>query len=61
MAADLIFVMERRHRNLLNKRFRNFLKDKQVVVLGIPDEYDYMQPELVALLKRKMQRWLRNE
>lgn len=30
---------------------RTGLKGKRVVVLDIPDEYDYMQPELVALLE----------
>ena len=56
--ADFIFVMESTHRNKLRKRHRSALKDQRVVVLGIPDEYDFMEPDLVALLKDRMARWL---
>ena len=56
--ADFIFVMETTHRNKLRKRHRGALKDQRVVVLGIPDEYDFMEPDLVALLKDRMARWL---
>jgi predicted protein tyrosine phosphatase len=50
----VIFVMEPAHRRRLAARFRAALKDKKVVCLGIPDDYDYLQPELVDLLKRKV-------
>lgn len=49
--ADLIIVMEKAHRNRLNRKFKSSLAGKRVVVLDIPDEYDYMDPTLVALLK----------
>ncbi len=49
--ADIIVVMEKSHKNKLGKKFGAFLKGKRVVVLGIPDEYEYMQPELIQLLK----------
>jgi predicted protein tyrosine phosphatase len=58
--ADFIFVMERQHRNKLQKKHRQALKDKRLVVLDIPDEYEFMDPELVRLLRAKMQRWLRS-
>jgi predicted protein tyrosine phosphatase len=51
--ADLILVMEKAHRIKLSKKFRKYLGGKRVVVLGIPDEYGYMDPKLVELLKRK--------
>ena len=51
--ADLILVMEQSHRNKLNKRFREHLAGKRVVVLGISDEYDYMDPALVELIKTR--------
>jgi predicted protein tyrosine phosphatase len=57
--ADLIVVMESAHRNKLADRFQTFLKDKRVVVLGIPDQYRYMDPRLVALLERKVTPYLR--
>lgn len=56
--ADVIFVMERPHRNKLQKKHRAALKDKRLVVLDIPDEYEFMDPHLVRLLEAKMQRWL---
>ena len=52
--ADLIFVMEKRHREKLSQRFRVSLKNKKVVILDIPDAYEYMDPELICLLQRKV-------
>lgn len=49
--ADVIFVMEKMHRNKLARRFQAELKGKKVVCLNIPDDYDYMDPGLVRLLK----------
>jgi predicted protein tyrosine phosphatase len=52
--ADMIFVMEKTHRTKLQKRFRPALKQARIICLDIPDDYDFMQPELVRLLKVKM-------
>ena len=52
--ADLIFVMENEHRNKLNRKFKRHLNGQRVIVLGIPDNYDYMNPALVGLLKAKV-------
>ena len=57
--ADIIFVMEKAHRNKLSKRFRKYLKDKRVICLDIPDNYDYMDPVLVRLLEVKVEQFLR--
>ncbi|MEV8521095.1 low molecular weight protein tyrosine phosphatase family protein [Dyella marensis] len=57
--AGLIVVMENAHRRQLQSRHARQLKDKRVVVLGIPDDYDFMQPELVELLLRKASPLLR--
>ena len=51
--ADIIFVMERSQRNRLSKKFRRSLKAR-VAVLGIPDDYDFMDPELVRLLEARV-------
>ena len=51
--ADLILVMEKSHRNKLTKKFRKYLSGKRVVVLDIADEYDYMDPALVELIKSR--------
>ena len=50
--ADLIFVMERHHRNKLLKHFRGSIKNQKIVVLGITDDYEYMGPGLVRLIER---------
>ncbi len=49
--ADLIFVMEKTHREKLHRNFKRHLNRQRVIVLGIPDNYEYMAPELVELLK----------
>jgi predicted protein tyrosine phosphatase len=58
--ADTIFVMERSHKVKLSKRFAANLKGKKLVCLDIPDNYTFMQPELVAILERKVGRLLRS-
>ena len=52
--ADIIFVMEKAHRNKITKKFKRHLNGKRIVVLGIPDEYEYMDDTLIALLERKV-------
>lgn len=52
--ADVIFVMESVHRRKLSEKFGVLLKNQRVVCLGIPDNYDYMDPELVRLLTQKV-------
>jgi len=56
--ADMIFVMETIHHQKLKRRFSSMLKQKRVVVLGIPDHYDYMDAELVRVLKSKVFRYI---
>ncbi|TFI56361.1 phosphotyrosine protein phosphatase [Sphingomonas parva] len=56
--ADVVIAMERTHRHRINSKFRAQMKGKELVVLGIPDDYEYMQPELVSLLKVRLQRWM---
>lgn len=56
--ADVIVVMEKHHRNKLQKHFYSALKSKRLVVLNIPDEYEFMDEGLIKLLKAKMLRYL---
>jgi len=57
--ADVILVMEKAHRNKVSKKYKELLKNKRLIVLEIPDEYECMQPELIQLLKTKVSRLLR--
>lgn len=56
--ADIIFVMEEPHRRKLQQRFRAAVGGKRIICLGIRDDYDYMQEELVCLLKDKVAQFL---
>ena len=49
--ADLICVMESKHRNKLKSDFRDMMNEKKLHVLDIEDNYKYMDSELVELLK----------
>lgn len=57
--AEIIFVMEKRHKAELSRRFMVHLRDKRVVVLGIPDRYAYMDSELIEVLQKKVPPYLR--
>jgi predicted protein tyrosine phosphatase len=57
--ADLILVMEKVHRARLKRKFGKHLAGKRVVVLEIPDNYRFMDPELVRLLEARCAPYLR--
>lgn len=57
--ADVILVMEKVHKNKISKKFSGLLKSKRLVCLEIPDNYEYMQLELVKLLEAKVPRYVR--
>jgi predicted protein tyrosine phosphatase len=50
--ADIVFVMEKRHAKQLRELFPKL--EPRVICLDIPDQYEYMQPELMALLEQKI-------
>ncbi len=56
--ADDIFVMEDRLITLVRRRFNASLGDKELVCLGVPDDFQYMQPELCSLLVAKLSTYL---
>ena len=45
-----VVVMEKQHRSKVLRRFRSELSSKRLVCLDIPDSFEFMQPELIALL-----------
>jgi predicted protein tyrosine phosphatase len=47
--------MEKAHRSRLRKRFKQFIKKQQVICLDIPDNYDFMDKELVLILKNRLE------
>ena len=49
--ADVIFVMEEKHKARLMADFGATVARKPLHVLDIPDEYKYMDPDLVEQLR----------
>lgn len=57
--ADLILVMERKHRSRLMGAFRD-LDLPLIESLEIPDEYESMDEELCQLIRQGTEFWLRH-
>ena len=57
--ADLIFCMEKKHADRLREKFPDALAGKSVVVLRIPDDYAFMDPALLELLRTELAAHLR--
>jgi energy-coupling factor transporter ATP-binding protein EcfA2 len=53
--ADLIVVMEPEHKRRLLSQFADLGPDLSIHVLDIPDDYAFMDPELVDLIRERTQ------
>ena len=53
--ADIIVVMEKRHKERLRQKFPVALAGKPCLCLFIADDYELMDPELIEILRTKMQ------
>ena len=56
--ADVVFAMEEKHKNRLKAQFTRLLSHKDVQVLDIPDEYQYMDSELIEIMKQTVGNYL---
>lgn len=56
--ADLILVMEPRHRSKLSSKFKAHLRDKKIICLNIPDDFEFMAPELIDILRKQVPQFL---
>ena len=56
--ADLIFVMEEKQKVIINSVYADSSKNKRIIILDIPDNYYYMESELVELIKTKVAPYL---
>jgi predicted protein tyrosine phosphatase len=52
--ANVVFVMEEKHKSRLVAEYRRILENKPIHVLDIPDDYKYMDTELVELLRQSV-------
>ncbi|MFL6656831.1 MAG: low molecular weight protein tyrosine phosphatase family protein [Massilia sp.] len=50
--ATVILVMEEKHKSRLKATFGRLLEGRAIHVLDIPDDYRYMDPELVEQLEQ---------
>lgn len=57
--ADLILVMEEKHKARIRAVFRDEVRYKPLHVLDIPDDYGFMDPELVAIFELKVEPLIR--
>jgi predicted protein tyrosine phosphatase len=56
--ADVVLVMEAEHKRRLREQFPDSFHELRVGVLDIADEFEFMDTELVALLKERVEPWL---
>jgi len=56
--ADVIFLMERKHQQILKQLFPQDIDGKTLVVLDIEDDYQFNDPELIAILKASLHNYL---
>lgn len=59
MWADLIICFEQMHVKAVKDEIGDLHDDDNIVCLGIPDSYNAMDPELVAMLKARVPEFLR--
>jgi len=49
--ADMVFVMEEKDQRALTEGFTATMFGRRIIVLDIPDRYDFMDEELILMLK----------
>ncbi len=59
--AELIFVMEKDHKRRILEFPEEILIGKKIIVLDIPDEYQYMEEELISQLEDSVGYYLKDE
>ena len=49
--ADIIYCMEKKHVCRIKEKYGDLLVEKEVLCLNIPDDYAFMDEELIDLLR----------
>ena len=57
--ADVIFVMEKKHKQRIMQKFETETVSQKIVILEIPDEYQFMDPELIEDIRTKVDYYLK--
>jgi predicted protein tyrosine phosphatase len=53
--AELIVVMEKKQRNAICEQFQDIYESKRIVCLNIPDKFHFMDPNLIRLLRERVE------
>ncbi len=56
--ADKIFVMEKRHLAIINRKYASEVDGKSIFNLNISDDYQYMDSELIDILRSRLAEYL---
>lgn len=59
--ADHILVMEHKHRAYLQSKFPEAIAEKPIHCLNIPDDFQFMDPDLIATLQSAFDQFQRRE
>lgn len=56
--ADVIFVMEKKHKQRIIEKFNSILDKENIIILNISDDYNFMDVELIEEIKMKVDPYL---
>ncbi len=56
--ADIIFVMEKKHRQRILEKFPVEANQKKIITLDIADEYQFMDEELISEIRAGVEPYL---
>lgn len=57
--ADIVFVMEKKHLRRLQDKFQSGIRDKTIICLDIPDDYRFMDEELIEILESRVSEYIK--
>lgn len=56
--ADIIFCMEKKHVRRIKEKYTEEIREKKIVCLNIPDDYENMDEELQQILMSSVEEYL---
>ena len=56
--ADIIFTMEEKQAKYIRNEFIEVVRNKKIIVLGIQNNYYFMEPDLINLINNKVDTYL---
>lgn len=56
--AEIIFVMEKKHKDRIAEKFPNEIHNKEIIILDILDVYKFMDKELIEEIKMSVSEYL---